>query len=628
MPATVSSVSVSTSPERAETARQGILLLLLSALVFVSGLGATHLWDDDETFFAEVAREMFVRGDFIVPWFNQELFAHKPPVMYWLMMGAFQLFGINEFSARLPAALFGIANVLLVWRLGTRLYSPRAGFWAGVALATSLNFVVIARAAACDSELVFFCTLAVFLFVRGTFPKSEPTAAGPSLAATGGPGLRSPGWGTWAAVYAAMGAAVLVKGPIGVLLPGCVLGMTLLLWRGMQESSPETRPASTAWLQSTVRSARWLMLSFHPWRVVATAWQMRPILAVATVLLVAGPWFAAVAWMTDGAFLHGFFGVHHFHRFTATMDNHAGPVWFYLAAICVGFFPWILLFRPAAIEWLRRFRDEPASRPADLLIVAWCVVWVGFFTLATTKFPHYVVPAYPALALFTGAFLAQWIRRPEICAHWRQRLMWVTLLLIGLGVIFVPLGVAAWFRIEARWLWAPGIPVVLAAVTAWYWGMRGEIRRAAVCLTGFTSLFLLLLFVVAAAEIDRHQCTVALARAVEKSDGSAPVRIASWRFFRPGLVYYAAEQIGVSRVEPLSSIEAVEEWFARPGQISYVVAREEEYLKEKDRLSPEIEVVASEDWFLKPGQRLLLLKQSLPPAGGVTTAGSRVPDVK
>src|SRR6516165_6214382 len=130
--------------------RHGLILSAVAAVMFCTRLGATRLWDDDETFFAQTAREMYERGDLVVPSFNQALFAYKPPFMYWMMAGAYRVFGVTEFAARLPSALFGIASVLLLWRLGRRLYSPGVGFWAGIMLATSLNFVVIARAATCD----------------------------------------------------------------------------------------------------------------------------------------------------------------------------------------------------------------------------------------------------------------------------------------------------------------------------------------------------------------------------------------------------------------------------------------------------------------------------------------------
>ncbi len=217
--------------------REGLVLVALAAVVFLTGLGGTRLWDDDETFFAQTAREMFERGDLVVPMFNQTLFAHKPPFMYWMMIGAYHVFGVTEFASRLPSAVFGIASVLLVWRLGRILYSPRAGFWAGIILATSLNYVVISRAATCDAELVVFCTLPLYLFVRGTASRKRgDDGTATRLVWTSEDARRDPSWKTYIAVYASMGMAVMVKGPIGVVLPTSVLGLFLLCRRPIPAS--------------------------------------------------------------------------------------------------------------------------------------------------------------------------------------------------------------------------------------------------------------------------------------------------------------------------------------------------------------------------------------------------------
>lgn len=601
MPSLVATSDETLRDERRQAWKHGLCLTLLCAFVYLTGLGSTHLWDDDETYFAQVAREMFDRGDVIVPWFNQELFAHKPPVMYWLMMGAYQIFGVSEFAARLPAALFGWANVLLLWRLGRRLYSPQAGFWAGVVLATSLNFVVIARAAACDAELTFFCTLAVTLFVRAVW-----TTAGQ---ATPGLGTGRPSTAAWCGIYAAMGCAVLTKGPIGVLLPGCVIGLFLLLQHGLPEPGASVeRPAEWTWRNRLASSLRWVWSVLAPWRIARTVWEMRPFLACAMVLAVAGPWFAAVAWRTQGEFLVGFFGTHHFHRFTATMDNHAGPAWFYLAAICVGFFPWILLARPAVMEEVARFRADSVDRPATLLLIAWCVAWVGFFSLATTKFPHYVVPAYPALALFTGCFIARWLARPELCAGLSRSAIWLSLLLIGVGITVVTPLVAAHLRVEASRLWIPGIPVVIGATVAWRMSRRGRLSAALSALTLSTAQFLVVLFAVAAVEVDRGQTTVALARDMRGALPEGELQIATWRFFRPGLVYYTAEQIGVSRIERLETPEAVAQWLGASTGPRFVVARANEFAAAREKLPAGIEVVAQQPWFLKAGNDLVLLR--------------------
>lgn len=577
---------------------QCIVLVALCLFVFCTGLGNTHLWDDDETYFAQVAKEMLQRDDWIVPWFNQELFSHKPPVMYWGMMGAYRVFGVNEFAARLPAAIFGLANVLLVWRVGNRLFSGRAGFYAGLILATSLNFVVIARAAACDSELTFFTMLAVHLYLRGC-----------SLTRYGlADWNRQPRWTTWAVVYAAMGAAVMTKGPIGLLLPGCVIGLHRIWCAENTRSAERTETAASTLWQKFRLAITWNLRSIAPWRLFNEVWQMRPFLAIAMILLVAGPWFALVAWKTDGEFLVGFFGTHHFHRFTAGMDNHAGPVWFYLAAICVGFFPWIIFLRSGIEEVIRKLFGPRIERQNAQLLIAWLIVWVGFFSIATTKFPHYVVPAYPALALMTGTFLSQWEKRFELLSGFPLRLAWGTLIVVGVGLIVVPTVVARRLQIEATGLWIPGLPVLASAFGMWFFARRREVVHAVTALSLMSALFLVILFANTAAEIDRAQSTVALAQRVSEATQNDPVRLATWRFFRPGLIYYATSSVETGHIPRLEDPASVSRWLAASTDPSFVIARADELHTHRAALPVGLTEIARTPWFLKANHELVLLR--------------------
>ena len=108
--------------------RHQILLVLICGVMYFTNLGVPHLWDDDEAFFGQVAWEMSDRGDLIVPYFNREIFAHKPPIMYWVMIAGFKLFGETEFATRVGAALFGIGNVLLTYHIGRLLFSAQPDF--------------------------------------------------------------------------------------------------------------------------------------------------------------------------------------------------------------------------------------------------------------------------------------------------------------------------------------------------------------------------------------------------------------------------------------------------------------------------------------------------------------------
>ena len=157
-----------------EKHRHQVWLSIIASAIFLTSLNSTSLWDQDEGFFATTAAEMYSRGDLIVPTFNEEMFGHKPPWMYWMMMLGFELFGTTEFAARVFTGLFGVGTTLLTYHLARHLFNSHVGWWAGLMMATGLMFSVASRAATPDTYLTFFVTLSLYLFaIWGPFRKQK-----------------------------------------------------------------------------------------------------------------------------------------------------------------------------------------------------------------------------------------------------------------------------------------------------------------------------------------------------------------------------------------------------------------------------------------------------------------------
>ena len=147
--------------------RHQLIIVLAAGVICLVNLGVTGLWDLDEALYTSIAREMSLRGDWVVPTFNTGVFYDKPPLMFWLMMGSFKLLGTSEFSARLPAAICAIGTALATYHLARRLFSAEVGFWAALATTSNILFTISARAATVDSALVFVTTLVMALFAKG-----------------------------------------------------------------------------------------------------------------------------------------------------------------------------------------------------------------------------------------------------------------------------------------------------------------------------------------------------------------------------------------------------------------------------------------------------------------------------
>jgi hypothetical protein len=410
-------------------------------------------------------------------------------------------------------------------------------------------------------------------------------------------------------MYAAMAIAVLVKGPIGLLLPGTVLGLYLLV-RGRAQGTVE----------NDVTHDRILLLlkRITPARIVRTIWAMRPLTAVAAVLLIAGPWFAAVGWRTGGTFLHDFFGVQNFGRFVGAMDNHSGGIWYYVPAILIGFFPWSIFAIPTVLDMIGRCRGKLPGSDGAKFLCCWILVHVGFFSIAATKLPNYVLPAYPALALATACFLDRWLTRPDAVSHWWPRLAFGSLLAIGVAAIIAPvvlfrdgngqkiverLGIAPELRsdmLSIAWL---GALLVAAAVAGLiFLGLRKPIQAFAAL--SFTAIaFCLALFSWLAVRIDRFQPCPAVAQTIQNHSTGMP-QVAQFGYFRPSLVYYCN-----TRVETCRNALRVAD-FLESSDNAFVVTTEEHFARLSPHLPGDVAVIDQLPEFPRQGTVLILSRKN------------------
>lgn len=359
------------------------LLLIVCLVVLWLGLGTTRLWDQDEGYYASVAREMYARRDWVVPTFNQELFAHKPPMMFWGMIAGFEIFGVGEFAARLFSAVFGTGMVLLTYRLGRLLADRTTALIGSLVLASSLMFSIVARSATADVHLGFFILLAITLWVESatkTLDVGKPMASDYPVT----------GLGVWLGIYLAIALAVLSKGPIGFAFPVAILGTLTLVWPWLLGNKVDL--GITSLLQRFIRATI----------------SMRPMSGALVLLVIAAPWFLLVNAKTDGAFFAEFFGVQHLERFSKPMDNHSGPIYYYALATLIGFFPWTAFAIPIGLHAYQACRKGTHRLFWGVLMV-WLFFYFAVFSLASTKLPNYIIPAYPAVALWIGSYFSGWL---------------------------------------------------------------------------------------------------------------------------------------------------------------------------------------------------------------------------
>jgi 4-amino-4-deoxy-L-arabinose transferase-like glycosyltransferase len=318
------------------------VVLAAAALLTFYRLGAGTLWDQDETKYAEVAREILRTHDPITLHINGRPWYVHPPLYMWLVAGTGRAFGFDTFTVRVWS---GIASVLAVYAtmlLGRLLFNVRTGVLAGAVLAVTFHFLVQSRLAVFDTVLLAFMLLAAYNVLLG-YRRGRPRDY------------------LWFFIYA--GLATLTKGPIGLVLPGLVAAAFV-----------------------SVRRA-WSRRREVPWA-----------LGIAVYVVIGLGWYAAETALHGGVFVRTVLGYYGLGRFFGVVENQAGPWYYYIPIVLIGAFPWTA-FWPAAAAWhTRRLRDD-----GSLFVVLWCGIVFVFYSLARTKLPNYVLPIYPLAAVGVAA---------------------------------------------------------------------------------------------------------------------------------------------------------------------------------------------------------------------------------
>jgi len=338
--------------------------LLLSALVYVLAyllpLGVRPLFIPDETRYAEIAREMLVHGDWVVPHLNGLDYFEKPVLGYWVHAAAQLLFGETNFAVRLPSALaMGLTALLLVrlCRQPSRISAGSSlGGLAALIFLSSLTVFGIGTFAVLDNLLTLFLTLCL----AGFFLATEAEA-----------GSRTEkGWLLVAGV--GCGLAFLTKGFLALAVPVLVAGPYLLWQRRLRDL----------------------------WRL--------PWLPLLAALLVALPWSLLIQ-LRAPEFWNFFFWHEHVKRFFSGHADHSQPAWFFVALLPVMALPWSFL---AGSCW-QGARNRSEARPGETALLRFALCWLVFpllfFSASSGKLVTYILPCFPALALLVALWLDRYL---------------------------------------------------------------------------------------------------------------------------------------------------------------------------------------------------------------------------
>ena len=327
--------------------RPALFLLFLCVLTFFLGLGRPAITDSDEAYYAESAREMVERGDWLTPYYNYEYRWQKPVLYYWLTAFTYLILGVGEWSARFWSALAGVGLAFATWAAGRRFTRHEdVGWLAGAIVATTFGYFAIARMSLPDLPLAFFITVTTASALDDRWPLA---------------GL-------------AAGLGFLMKGPLALLLPGLVFGA--VWWR--ERKTRRVRPGALA-------------------------------LAAGVFALVGLPWYVGMTLEHGTAYLNSFFVGDNFERFATDRFNEPRSPVFYIPVLLGGLLPWTAYLVAAAWRPARELLSRRlALSDEQWRLVLWAAVPLAFFSLSIGKQPRYILPVLPPVAiLLAGAIVGR-----------------------------------------------------------------------------------------------------------------------------------------------------------------------------------------------------------------------------
>lgn len=410
-------------------------MLLFAIVIWCGNLEYRKLALSDEGRYSEIPRAMAQSGDWVTPRLNGIKYFEKPPLQYWATAAAYTVFGEHHWTARLWPALTGFLGVLLIFFVGTRLYGATAGLYAALVLASSLLYTGMAHILTLDMGLAFFLGLAMAGMLIALDPRADARTNR-----------------VWMHVAAAGCAlAVLSKGLIGIVLPGAVLVLYMLVKRDF-----------------------------------ALVRRLHLFTGGLLFLAISAPWFIAVS-LANPEFPQFFFIHEHFARYTTTIHHRYHPWYYFIPILLIGILPWVVTLFDALIGALRQPRA--AGFDATLFLLLWSGFIFVFFSLSGSKLPSYILPIFPALALLIA------VRLTTIDARvlaWQLAPLPVIALAGLLAVPYtdrlasasIPAGL---YQNQMPWLYAAAAVLLAGSATAVICGWRGRIR-CAVVVCAFTGL--------------------------------------------------------------------------------------------------------------------------------------------
>jgi 4-amino-4-deoxy-L-arabinose transferase-like glycosyltransferase len=523
-----------------------LYVLLAAAVVpYWIGIGDSTLWDANEAFYAETPRVMIESGDYVSPSFNGNPRFNKPPLTYWIVAISYQIFGISEWSERLPIVLAAMGLIAAAFVIGRVVWGMQSGLWASIAMATLPRFLMHSRRTSIDVFLSLFMGLTLMFFVL-----SEMRLERRKL--------------LLCLMYASVGLGYMTKGPVAVVLPGAVFFIYLLIEKRLKDITKMMVPTG-----------------------------------IAIFLAIVVPWYLLVYQKHGGGYIVSFLLNENISRYT---DEGWGPrrSFFYVQTMLGDLFPWSLLMIAAlvCVVFRRRIGETIFGTAAgnDLpppvttggtdiarLLAIWIVVIVGFYSLSRNQQDQYVMPTYLAASVLVGALINASIEKG---AGWTRWLFVISgLLLAAIGGSFIYIG-SRTSNLDLAGVDLVGIVLLVGGMATTVFALLKK-REFAVYSKIWSLVCVMFIFVILTLpDFERYKPVKALSNVIAQNAGPDS-RVGYYRYTAPTMVYYLHRPVlEYFREEEMTALFA-------DSKPTYLIMTGTEYDAIKPKLPVETRVIAS-----------------------------------
>ena len=352
-----------------------LLFSIAAIFLFFFLINQIPLFSSDEGRYAEIAREALELKNFIVPHFNYLPFLDKPPIPSDLSALSFAVFGVNNLSARLIPILAALLGILISFSFVRKLFNKEIASLTAILLLTSIGYVLTGRFAVIDMLMTFFVSMSLFCLMTAYF-RQKPKY--------------------YLIAYLFVGLSFLIKGLLGVILPGIVF-LVFLLW---------------TWNLGEIKRMK------LGWGIL-----------IASLLVV--PWCIIMS-LKEPSFFQYFIIEQHFSRFATHELGRSKPFWFYIPIFIGVVFPWSF-FAPLAFFQGLRQRSEDFKKVQFL--ITWFATIFLFFSVSKSKLPYYILPVSVPFAILTARFFYSWIQKDILDKTFRKFMVWTWRVLLFVGIL-------------------------------------------------------------------------------------------------------------------------------------------------------------------------------------------------